>query len=150
MFKLSKGAEYAIRGILYLSMQPNDKVSYVEEIAEAQEVPRAYLAKIFQTLSKKGYVKSTRGPGGGFRLIVEPKNINMLGVIEAMEGDIKLNECLIRVGYCHRDSTCPLHDVWCKVQDKILRMLSQNDFETLAKAGLRKLEMTASEKAKEA
>ena len=62
MFRLSKGAEYAIRGVLYLSLQPRGKVAYIDEVCKDQDVPKAYLAKIFQTLSKKGLLISTRGP----------------------------------------------------------------------------------------
>jgi len=107
MFRLSKGSEYAIRGILYLAMQQPGKICFIDEIAQVQEVPRAYLAKIFQTLGKKGYLKSTRGPGGGFELGKPSAEINMLEIIETMEGDVKLNDCLIRSGYCHREQLCP-------------------------------------------
>lgn len=135
MFRLSRGAEYAVRGILYLAMKPMGKISYVEEIATAQDVPRAYLAKIFQTLGKKGFVKSLRGPGGGFSLTRGPEEITLRDIIEAMEGPMFLNSCLIHVGYCDRDEKCPIHDVWREVQDKFMGLLSDCTFAALAESG---------------
>jgi Rrf2 family protein len=143
MFRLSKGSEYAIRGILYLSMQSPGKVCFIDEIADAQEVPRAYLAKIFQTLGKKGYLKSTRGPGGGFELSKSPEQINMLEIIETMEGAVKLNDCLISVGYCHRDETCAVHDVWKEAQDKFIAHLGSCTFAMLAVNAVTKKELNS-------
>jgi Rrf2 family protein len=135
MFKLSRGAEYAIRGLLYLASEPEGKVSYIEEISRAQEVPKAYLAKIFQTLAKKGFVKSYRGPDGGFVLSKPASEIHLLDAIEAMEGKIFLNECLIHVGACKRDTICPIHDIWREAQQRLLGYLSECTFEDLAVRG---------------
>ena len=143
MFKLSRGAEYAIRGVLYLSTQPRGKVSYIEEISKSQEAPKAYLAKIFQVLAKKGYLKSYRGPEGGFALIKDPKTISVLDIIEAMEGPVHLNECLIHAGYCQRDKFCPVHDMWHMAQKKLMDFLSACSFEDLARAGRIKAKQAA-------
>ncbi|MCK5235365.1 MAG: Rrf2 family transcriptional regulator [Deltaproteobacteria bacterium] len=135
MFRLSKGAEYAIRGILHLSMQPEGKVSFVEEIGEAQDVPKAYLAKIFQSLTKKGFLKSTRGQGGGFTLIKPPAEITVNEVIEAMEGPIYLNDCLVSKDACERETFCPVHELWQKAQTSFMDVIINCTFEELAKAG---------------
>ncbi len=138
MFRLSRGAEYAIRGLLYLAMQPEGKISFIEEISVAQEVPKAYLAKIFQTLGKKGFVKSYRGPDGGFALTKPASEICLLDAIEALEGPIHFNECLIHEGYCHRDEMCPIHDVWIKAQKQFLEVLTSTNFTTLAESAREK------------
>ncbi len=138
MFKLSRGAEYAIRGLLYMAMQPEGKISYIEEISIAQDVPRAYLAKIFQQLSKKGFVKSFRGPEGGFLLLKSPKDISLFETIEAIEGPMHLNECLIHDGYCPRDQQCPIHEVWREAQSRFIGFLNDSNFAQLAEAGRKK------------
>lgn len=138
MFRLSKGAEYAIRGMLYLSMQKEGKVSFIEEISEAQAVPKAYLAKIFQALKKKGYLNSSRGQGGGFTLTAKPKDVTVIEVIEAMEGPVHLNDCLIQNGYCARDSFCPVHDLWQEAQGSFMDVLRNCTFEELALSGREK------------
>jgi Rrf2 family protein len=138
MFKLSRGAEYAIRGLLYMSLQPEGKISFIEEISTAQEVPKAYLAKIFQQLSKKGFVKSYRGPEGGFLLLKAPKDISLFETIEAIEGPIHLNECLIHDGFCPRDQVCPIHDVWREAQTRFIDFLNESNFDQLANSARKK------------
>ncbi len=139
MFKLSKAAEYAIRGVLYLSgKEESSKPTGIEEIARAQSVPPAYLAKLFQTLGKKGYVRSVRGHEGGFVLIKRPEEISFLNIIEAVEGPIFLNDCLINEGFCSRDKICPVHDVWGEAQSRLLDFFSSCNFKELSEAGIKK------------
>lgn len=138
MFRLSKAAEYAIRGVLYLSGKTDNRTTGIEEIAKAQNVPPAYLAKLFQTLGKKGFVRSVRGHDGGFILIKKPEEISFLEIIEAVEGPIFLNECLIHEGFCPMDKVCPVHDIWREAQNKLLDFLRSCNFKMIAEAGLKK------------
>lgn len=133
MFRLSKAAEYAIRGMLHLSIKGEAATCGIDEIAKAQDVPPAYLAKIFQFLAKKGFVKSFRGVEGGFVLTKKPRNISLLEIIEAMEGAIYLNDCLIREGYCPKDDICPIHTVWKETQMRFVDYLKGRTFEDMVK-----------------
>ncbi len=143
MFRLSRSAEYAIRGLLHLAHKPPGEISYLEEISKAQDVPRPFLAKIFQTLSRKGFMRSYRGPSGGFVLAKDPKDITLLDVIVAIEGPIHLNDCLVYKGYCQRDDVCPVHDVWRMAQKRFLDLLSDWTFEDLVRSGEAKLRAKA-------
>ncbi|MFQ5329087.1 MAG: RrF2 family transcriptional regulator [Thermodesulfobacteriota bacterium] len=134
MFRLSKAADYAIRGLVYLSMKPTDEMLGIEEIAKARHIPQSYLAKLFQALAKKGFVRSFRGPEGGFALARSPGEINLLEVIEAVEGPIFLNECLIQRGYCPQNDVCTVHDVWREAQNRFLDYLRCCNLEQLAEA----------------
>ncbi|MBI5327289.1 MAG: Rrf2 family transcriptional regulator [Deltaproteobacteria bacterium] len=140
MFRLSKAAEYAIRGILYLSLKPEGDICGIYEIAKAQDIPTSYLAKLFQSLARKGFVKSYRGVEGGFILTKRPKDISLLDIIEAMEGRICLNNCLIYAGYCQRDEVCPVHDVWKEAQHRLLDYLKGCTLEVIAKTAKIKTE----------
>lgn len=139
MFRLSRAAEYAIRGILYLSDAPEGDPIDVAKIAAAQKVPPAYLAKLFQTLTKKGVIRSVRGPEGGFMLLKRPDTISVLDIIEAVEGPIFMNDCLISDGQCSMDKTCPVHDMWGDAQRKFLDHLKKSTFDNLVKAGKAKV-----------
>ena len=133
MFRLSKAAEYSIRGILYLSLKySEDKICDIEEIARVQDIPAAYLAKLLQSLARKGFVMSYKGQKGGFALAKHPKDIKLLDVIEAMEGPVFLNVCLIYAGYCEQDKVCPVHDVWVGAQKVLIDYLIGCNFEQLA------------------
>ena len=139
MFRLSRSADYAIRGLLYLSLNYGEGKLSVEEISKAKDIPVSFLAKLFQTLVKRGFVRSFRGPEGGFALTRPPRDINLLEVIEAVEGPIFLNDCLIQKGYCPQDEVCPVHDVWQETQRKFLDDLKGYNFEQLAATGREKM-----------
>lgn len=129
MLQLTRDAEYAVRAVVFLASQPEGKVSLISEISESQEVPRSYLSKIMQVLSRAGLVKSKRGAKGGFVLGRPADSITLRQTIEAVEGPIFLNVCLVKKGECHRDSFCPVHPVWKEAQKKLMDVL---DSKTLA------------------
>ena len=121
--KISRGTDYGIQGILYLARQPLDKVSLLHTVAQVQNVPESYLAKIFQDLAKAGLVRSHRGAKGGFSLGRPSSQITLRQVIEALQGPISLNRCLdIREG-CVNSETCPVADVLRKAQQQMLATL---------------------------
>lgn len=132
--KLTRGGEYGIRGVLYLAQQDNGKISMLSAIAKAQDVPPRFLAKIFQALAKAGIVRSHRGAKGGFSLARPAAEITIKDVIEAIEGPIYLNVCLVAPGECSRDKICPMHRVWEEAQDKMMGVLGQANFADLVKA----------------
>jgi Rrf2 family transcriptional regulator, iron-sulfur cluster assembly transcription factor len=132
--KLTRGGEYGIRGVLYLAKQDDGKVSMLSAIAKDQDVPPRFLAKIFQALAKAGIVKSHRGAKGGFSLARPAAEITVRDVIEAIEGPVNLNVCLVAEGECGRDHFCSVHSVWENAQERMLSVLSQAKFDELAKA----------------
>lgn len=129
--QLTRAGEYAIRAVVYLAAQPEGKISLISDIAEVQEVPRSFLAKIIQTLTKVGLVRSHRGVKGGVALAKRPQDITLLEVIEKVEGPIFLNICLIGKGECHRDVTCPVHLVWHEAQLGLKGVLSNYTMDML-------------------
>lgn len=128
MFRLSKAADYAIRGILHLCKSPPGSVSYSADIALNQNIPRSFLPKVFQSLTRKGIIKSVRGATGGFTLMKSPEDITMFEVIEAVEGPLFLNECMIHRGYCNRDEMCPVHIIWKDLQQEFFTRLKNENF----------------------
>lgn len=132
--KLTRGGEYGIRGVLYLAHQDNGKISMLSAIAKAQDVPPRFLAKIFQALAKAGIVRSHRGAKGGFSLARPAAEITIKDVVEAIEGPIYLNVCLVGPGECTRDKICPMHVVWEEAQEKMMGVLGRASFADLVKA----------------
>jgi len=130
--ELTRKGEYAIRGIVYLATQPEDKVCLLSDIASAVEVPATFLAKIFQQFSKIGLVKSYRGTGGGFVLGRSADKITLLEVVEAVEGAIIPNRCVVNPGECSRDISCKVHPVWKRVQEQVRDVLERVTLEDLA------------------
>ncbi len=135
MMELTRKGEYAIRGIIYLAGQPPGKMALISEIAEATEVPQTFLAKIFQNFAKQGIVNSYRGTGGGFTLARPSSEITLREIVEAVEGPILPNRCLIGKGACDRDSRCNVHPIWKKIQGEVVRILDGVTIAELAKMG---------------
>jgi Rrf2 family iron-sulfur cluster assembly transcriptional regulator len=132
MLHLTRKADYAIRGMVYLAMQPGRSLSSLGEIAADVDVSLTLLAKIFQQLGRHGLVSSSRGTSGGFLLGRAPEKITLLEIVEAVEGPIIMNRCLVDQGSCNRDGFCTVHPVWKEVQDKMKDILSHVTLKDLA------------------
>lgn len=133
MLQLTRDGEYAVRAVLYLASQPEGRISLVNEISEAQDVPRSYLSKIMQHLTKSGLIRSRRGAKGGFSLARPAEEITLRETIEAIEGPINLNVCLIKKGECSRDEVCPVHPIWKEAQRKLFEILDSKTMADLVK-----------------
>lgn len=133
MMELTRKGEYAIRGIIYLARQPQGRVALISEIAEATSVPQTFLAKIFQSFAKLGLVNSFRGTGGGFMLGRPARQITLREVVEAVEGPIVPNRCLMGEQGCEYDRNCLVHPVWRKVQGEVVQILDSVTIEDLTR-----------------
>ena len=133
MMELTRKGEYAIRGIIYLAQQPPGKMALISEIAAAAGVPQTFLAKIFQSFSKLGFVNSYRGTGGGFTLARPASRITLRQVVEAVEGPILPNRCLMGGMDCDREAQCMVHPVWRQVQSQVVQVLDSVTIEELAR-----------------
>lgn len=132
--ELTRKGEYAIRGIIYLAQQPQGRVSLISEIAAATEVPQTFLAKIFQSFAKLGLVSSSRGTGGGFVLARPASAITLREVVEAVEGPIVPNRCLLGSPCSWGTGNCRVHGTWQQVQSEVVRILDGVTIETLSQS----------------
>jgi Rrf2 family protein len=120
---ISRGAEYAIRAMLDVAGAEGRDQATTKEVAEHQGIPKVFLPKIVQRLVQAGLLRAHRGPAGGIALSRPPSEINMREIIEAMDGPIALNTCLILPNECPRQSICPIHEIWVKTQQSLLTSL---------------------------
>jgi Rrf2 family iron-sulfur cluster assembly transcriptional regulator len=131
--QITRSGEYGLRGLLFLAKQPPEKVTLVSEISRDQKIPETFLAKIFQRLSKTGLLWSVRGAKGGFSLGKPANEITMKEIVEAIEGPIALNRCLLRQGECEEEKVCPLRQVWEEAQQRFIEILGRTTMEDLVK-----------------
>ncbi|HEI8865009.1 Rrf2 family transcriptional regulator [Serratia sp. AKBS12] len=90
----SSGVEYGIHSLMSMVDANGDsREMSVRELAELQNVPYDYLAKIFTRLSRAGLVVSTEGKGGGFRLACASELITILDIVHAIDGQKSMFEC---------------------------------------------------------
>ncbi len=116
MFKISRKTEYAIRGMIHLAKQPADKFIMLKDIGKATQTSPVFLAKIFQLLNSAGLVESSRGASGGFRLSRNPQRISLKEIVEAIEGPVQVNECVVDSKSCLFSKKCSAHTAWKKVR----------------------------------
>ena len=114
--RLTRRADYAVRVMVELASHPEDALIPRARIQASQDVPAAYLAKIIQALACAGLVQTRAGAQGGVSLSAAPGDVTLRRVIEAVEGPIHLNRCVIRPGACPRDRFCAVHPVWLRIQ----------------------------------
>ncbi|MHB0858604.1 MAG: RrF2 family transcriptional regulator [Anaerolineae bacterium] len=130
--RLTRGADYGTRGILYLAKLPFTSIVLVGDIAAAEGLPESYMAKIFQDLAKDGLVRSHRGARGGFSLARPAEQITLRQVIEAIEGPIALNRCLNPWEGCDKSDSCAIRPVLAEAQAQMLAVLDATSLKALA------------------
>jgi Rrf2 family iron-sulfur cluster assembly transcriptional regulator len=129
--QITRQADYAVRAVLYLAEQGEKGRAPTSRIAQEMRIPPSFLAKIVSQLSVAGVVQTSRGARGGVSLAREPKDINLLEVIEAIDGPITLNECVPDRSACVFGNDCPVHEIWCETQTKLVEQLGQANFGAL-------------------
>jgi Rrf2 family transcriptional regulator, iron-sulfur cluster assembly transcription factor len=121
--QVTRAGEYAIIGLLYLAKQPAERTIMIDEISEAEGVPKSFLAKIFQSLAKGGFVRSHRGAGGGFSLAKPAGQITLLQILQCVEGVFALQKCVSDEPECvvstTRMSSCTLCAVFSEAQNRV-------------------------------
>ena len=117
--RLTRGSDYGLRGMVFMARQPVGQVCLVSQVAAAEDLPESYLAKIFQDLARNRLLMSHRGAKGGFSLVSEPEEVNLLQIIEAVEGPIALAPCLdVREG-CERIEICEIYETLDSAQTQM-------------------------------
>jgi Rrf2 family protein len=107
----SKSCTYAIRAVIYLASQNNeDSKTGVVEIAEELNIPKHFLAKTLQHLSKHQLISSVKGPKGGFYLGKVNADVTLQDIIECIDGDSFFNNCVLGLPECSDDCPCPMHE----------------------------------------
>ena len=121
--QLTRAADYAVRVMIHLAGMPPGSRASRAELATAAECPEQFLSKVLQNLTRAGLVISHRGNTGGFELPRMHRNASILDVVEAIEGPIRLNLCLISEHSCNRQEWCPAHGVWDEAQRAMAAVL---------------------------
>lgn len=130
--KLTRAAEYAIRCVLYMAKKPPGQLVSRREVAQAMDIPLAFLGKIAQGLAKGGILVVRQGALGGYELTLAPEDISLLLVVESIDGEILVNECLSRPQACGRSSFCAVHKVWEDARGRFRSTLESTSFAQLA------------------
>ena len=123
--RLTRATEYAFRALRYLTSRTEGRWYSIQEIAEAEDMPIQFLAKVMQHLTQASLVHSACGKTGGYRLGRPPAQVRMADVVLAMEGPLTVNNCLMYPAECRFLKTCRVHGVWEELQKSMIAVLEK-------------------------
>ncbi|MDD5578910.1 MAG: Rrf2 family transcriptional regulator [Methylobacter sp.] len=127
--EITSYTDYALRVLIYLARSPN-KQTTITEIADYFNISRNHLVKIVHQLGSKGFVKTTRGKGGGLVLQRPPAMINIGNVVRSMECHFNWVECFNPTQqHCRLLPNCGLKHLFAQAGEAYLKVL---DSATLA------------------
>lgn len=122
--KISTKGRYAVRVMLDLALHNTGEYIKVKQIAQRQGISEKYLEQIISVLNKAGYVKSTRGAQGGYRIAGDPRSYTVGMVLRLTEGSLCPVACLEGdVNECERCDTCETLEVWEELNAAINRVV---------------------------
>jgi Rrf2 family transcriptional regulator, iron-sulfur cluster assembly transcription factor len=128
--ELTRRTDYAIRALLVLAREGGRQSTPV--IAAAMNIPIRFLPQVMGDLTRAGLVGSTAGREGGYELIRPAAAIDLLEIIEAVEGDTRRRTCILRGGPCRSDGICDAHEPFGAAQEAFRATLAGASLASLA------------------
>lgn len=132
---IRRNTDYAIRAMVSLAVNQGKGAVTASQIAEEEGIPYELACKLLQKLHRKKIVKSVMGAKGGFLLKKKASNISILEVIEAIQGPVSLNRCVLDIKFCRRKRSCPVSKNLAKLQKKMNNYLKTIKLSKLAGSG---------------
>ena len=115
----SSSTEYAIRGLSELATRGAERPVMLDDLVKGTDLPRDFLAKVFQKLVHGGVLKSAKGRGGGFMLAKAAHEITLINVVEAIDGPQLLDHCVVGLERCNDTMPCPQHDLYKPIRQRL-------------------------------
>lgn len=124
--KISTKGRYALRLMLDLALHDSDAPIRIKDIGARQDISDKYLEQIISSLNKAGYVKSIRGPQGGYKLARDPESYTVGMILRLTEGSLAPVACLDdEVNTCDRQETCATLKLWQMLDEAIREVVDR-------------------------
>lgn len=140
--KLSTRARYGVRLMAVLAHNYGKGPVFLKDVAKGENISEKYLSLIIIPLRRTGLVNSIRGAHGGYKLAKDPSQITMKEIMDVLEGDCSLVDCVRNPSTCPRVPICASHDIWAIIGEKISETLNSFSLDTLVKMNQEKAEKT--------
>jgi Rrf2 family protein len=131
--KLSTRTRYGVRLMVVLAQNYGKGPVFLKDIAKGENISEKYLSLIIIPLRGVNLVNSVRGAHGGYKLSKEPSQITLKEIVDVLEGDCSLVECVKNPSTCERSPICATHDVWAMIGEKISETLRSVTLDQLVK-----------------
>ena len=130
----SKTTEYALRATIFIAQKGTiDHKLGIREIAKAIDSPQSFTAKILQMLTKDNKViSSLKGPHGGFYITNASKKLAAKVILEAVDDEKVLNQCILGVKKCNEKNPCPMHEDFKAIKGQLNKLFEKKTIGDLA------------------
>ena len=132
--RLTCAVDYALLAMMHIGSLPEGVVALKDDIARAHDIPPSFLAKILRQLVQAGLLRSTRGANGGFGLRRPADEINLLEILEGIEGRLEPADGTHPLDRRSRARSRPTNGVWLEVQRQVTALLRNTTLESLLSA----------------
>lgn len=129
--RLSTRSRYGVRLMLALGASEKRGPVFLKEIARSENISEKYLSQIVIPLKAKGLVTPFRGAHGGYVLSRPASQITLRDIIEPLEGDLSLVDCVMNADICRRSTECVTRDIWARMSSLLLDFLDAFTLEDL-------------------
>ncbi len=133
---ITRNTDYALRALCAIAKNGKE-VTSVAQLVAVLKMPRSFLRKIMQKISKTGLIVSSKGKGGGFVLARNPKDIYLTDLIRIFQGELKINECSFKKKKCPQVAVCALKKKIDKIQEYVIKELKSVSIVSLLKIGVK-------------
>ena len=129
---LSNSSKYALNAVLYLAVNSSDENKILAtKISEDTKIPKAYLSKLMQELTRHNLISSVRGPHGGFFLTDKNREVPLLDIIQVIDGDDRLTSCMLGLHKCNASNPCPIHHLVGETKTKFVKNMERTTVQDL-------------------
>lgn len=128
--RLTTKGRFAVTAMVDLAMHNGSGPVTLAEISERQKISLSYLEQLFGKLRRKQIVESVRGPGGGYLLGREMRELSVAEIILAVDEPIDATQCGGKEN-CHDDQKCITHDLWAALNQRIFEYLGSVSLQQL-------------------
>jgi len=129
----SQKTKYGIQTTLYMALQKDKETFSTRHISNEMGISYSYLVKIVKELSQSDILNTVRGKGGGLQLAKKPKNLKLIDILYALEGDDYFDTCILRKKTCETNEGCICTDTWRQIQQEIYMFLSESTLDDLTR-----------------
>ncbi len=137
----SNACAYAIRALTRIALIRPDGYVLLDELCQDTDLPKHFVAKIFQQLVREKLLVSAKGRGGGFALAKSSEEICLLDILLIVDGPGMVESCAVGLSACNDDQPCPQHEYWKPIRQSLKKFLTDTKLSDMGTALEEKLKM---------
>ena len=124
--------DYGVRILVHLASLKPDEIAKATEISKKRHIPEKFLFQISNELIEKKFIKSLRGPKGGYSLAKSPNEISIADIIEGLDKSMAPVSCLYNSDICVISGHCSQQDMWSDIEQTLMSKLESVTIKDLA------------------